>query len=340
MTIKSNVIDHKLLCASSCAYYVDLSGKFVPPLSDKPKQYPDYCLYKDLDIIGKVHAFVNNSTLLSKINAAIIIEIDEAYILAFRGTLPFSTKHHDLALLEDWGEDLFGSNLVSRTGLPGKVHEGFADAFNTIWSQILEQLEIIYQKNNAQKPLYITGHSKGGPMASYAAYRCNNSNIDVAGISTFASPFSGDADFAKAYNKVIDQTRYEYHLDIVPFLPPQQSLLKTVGTDIDLFMILLEVIFPQYRTKFKDVQHMIAYLETINYKSVGTLKYINYLFQIESDSPTLEAIRIKQFKKTIKQEGIKEGLKTIGHSHSIGCSGGYQKGCYPGACDDASLSSL
>lgn len=83
----------------------------------------------------------------------------------------------------------------------------------------------------------MTGHSKGGAMASIAAMLLNRDKDlpNVTEVVTFASAKVGDSKFAKAYNKEVNQTSYEYYLDIVPFLPPSQATMDAMdenGTEM------------------------------------------------------------------------------------------------------------
>jgi hypothetical protein len=67
-------------------------------------------------------------------------------------------------------------------------------------------------------------------MASLAAILLNGDTDlpNVTQVVTFASAKAGDSAFAKAYNLQVNQTSYEYHLDIVPFLPPSQATMDAM----------------------------------------------------------------------------------------------------------------
>eukprot|EP00980_Cylindrotheca_fusiformis_P012341 scaffold3031_cov102-Cylindrotheca_fusiformis.AAC.1 len=74
-----------------------------------------------------------------------------------------------------------------------------------------------------QPKIYLTGHSKGGCLASlYALELKRDAEIlpNPTYVCTFGSPRVGDLTFAKEYDQTISQTSYENHLDIIPFLPP------------------------------------------------------------------------------------------------------------------------
>jgi hypothetical protein len=55
-------------------------------------------------------------------------------------------------------------------------------------------------------------------------------------IVTFASAKPGDSTFAKVFNRQVNQTSYEYYLDIVPFLPPSQAVMDAMDEEGSAFM--------------------------------------------------------------------------------------------------------
>ena len=123
---------------------------------------------------------------------------DAAYrVLVFRGTA---------GRLANWR---FNLNLLPRPWPKGgAVHRGFYHLFMTIWEDIAPVLDAI------QGPLFYTGHSLGGALATLAAsYR------PPSAAYTFGAPRVGDAAFA---DSVTDVALYQVlnRNDIVPHLPP------------------------------------------------------------------------------------------------------------------------
>eukprot|EP00957_Ditylum_brightwellii_P051090 3873264-Ditylum_brightwellii.AAC.1 len=45
-------------------------------------------------------------------------------------------------------------------------------------------------------------------------------------VATFASVKFGNSQFCDEYNAKVNQTTYESHLDLIPFLPPSQSMMN------------------------------------------------------------------------------------------------------------------
>ncbi|MBK8815391.1 MAG: lipase family protein [Methylococcaceae bacterium] len=90
-------------------------------------------------------------------------------------------------------------------GTPGfdtPVHPGFAKALQSVWTQLQTRLTT----NN--KPLWVTGHSLGGAIATLLAYQLPER---VAALYTFGSPCVGTEEFVNAFNeKGLKPKTYRY----------------------------------------------------------------------------------------------------------------------------------
>jgi predicted lipase len=117
---------------------------------------------------------------------------------------------------EDWFED-FKAYQVKVDGLPGMVEQGFYDC----WSELLNTINdwFITSSVRLNKPIWITGHSLGGAVATIASFILRERTYPIAGIYTFGSPAVGDETFSKA---MPEQCRVINQGDIVPdlLLPP------------------------------------------------------------------------------------------------------------------------
>lgn len=142
----------------------------------------------------------------------VVAEHTSYVVLAFRGS----------TTMQDWLTDLkFTQSKTKKTGLPGRVHQGFFRALDQGWSQIAELLR---EADERGKIIWITGHSLGGGLAHIAAMRAAQEGIPVAGIYTFASPRVGNPAFVAAYEghyrgrsfRVVNAN------DLVPHVPPSQ----------------------------------------------------------------------------------------------------------------------
>jgi hypothetical protein len=156
MTSIAATLDCRMLSASVCAYYITLDGTFDPAASA-----PYY------DAVGYTAApvpFVAGDD----IDACLVGTNGDGVILAFRGTLPPAPL--TIASLLDWMGD-FTADPISVEGIQGKVHQGFWDDLSLMWEPVLAEIKKQMTANGQKLPLYITGHSKGGALASLAAIR-------------------------------------------------------------------------------------------------------------------------------------------------------------------------
>jgi triacylglycerol lipase len=132
-------------------------------------------------------------------------------VLAFRGT----------STVPDWLADGSYAQVdfpyVSGAGL---THGGFMSVYQSCRDQVLAALGAL----TPDRPLFVTGHSLGGALATLAALDVAvNSPFNAPVVYTFASPRVGDGAFADAYNgKVASSWRVLNTYDLVPLLPPEQ----------------------------------------------------------------------------------------------------------------------
>jgi len=169
-----------------------------------------------------------------------VATLDSYVVLGFRGTDSIATWLADGRIVQ-----------VARPPYPGMVHRGFADALDAIWSQLKTRLPQALGK----RPLYVTGHSLGGALASLAAYRLAAEGIPVRATYTFGSPRVGNLDFYAGYNVV--NYRFVHNNDLVPHVPLEFLLVGVPVADRALF------------------GHPVQGLLHFVYKHVGTLKYLD-----------------------------------------------------------------
>jgi hypothetical protein len=282
----------RLLCASRVAYAVGANASPIPAC-------PPYDV-----AVGFTSGPIGFVSGPSGIDACLVGTNADGVVLALRGTLPPDSPNHEQTF-EDWLNDI-DAVLVPQAGIQGKVHQGFWNALNALWPTLLAET----QKQLAAAPgstLYITGHSKGGAMASLAAAR-----FALAGISstvcTFASAHPGNTVFAKFFASLAmieSATRYEYADDIVPHLPPSLALRHAFAT-LDKFK------------QFSD-ELITKAADDIDYAPVGVLRFIDWNGSVVGDSPTLPISRAFHLAELIAQMRFDQ----IVHDHTIDCGGGY-----------------
>ena len=121
-----------------------------------------------------------------------------------------------------------------RIPLQGK--KNFVRQWKTMQSNPAQRLDL-YQFINTrwtswQKPVWITGHSLGGALATVAAWRLLKMGVNVKGLYTFGSPRAGNHAFVhdlrvRAFDRGMkipkgegNLARFVHHMDIVARIPP------------------------------------------------------------------------------------------------------------------------
>jgi triacylglycerol lipase len=137
-----------------------------------------------------------------------ILESKNNVIIAFRGT------DSD----PDWIVDAEVSQLrFPYVPKPYFVHKGFLTTYESCRSQIRKNL----LETPSKKPIFVTGHSLGGALATLCAFDLAINHYNISSI-TFASPRVGDPLFIEIYNKKVKHSqRFVNVFDIVPLLPPE-----------------------------------------------------------------------------------------------------------------------
>lgn len=134
---------------------------------------------------------------------AVLFKFDHFAVLAFRGTeQKFKDLKTDIDFRMIW-------IAVNKYNDQINVHEGFYKAFISIWASIKKELDKL------DCPVFYTGHSLGGALATLAAYE-----LPPKALYTFGSPRVGDKNFAMAVCDKVEHYRIVDDIDIVPDLPP------------------------------------------------------------------------------------------------------------------------
>jgi len=246
----------RLICASKVAYKAIQNG-IIPPYDD--------ISYTTVGFLEPPTSIIDGPRA---INACIVGSIPEGVIVAFRGTIPLSDTASPFAQrIRDWCQD-FRAELCTAPGFPGMVHSGYMASLNTLWNDTIKEVNRQLSLSE-QKALYMTGHSKGGAMATMAAWKWYVGNrvgqakigLRIPTVTTFASPRPGDTNFATAISGLVSIERFEGQDDIVPFLPPHETLGAVLNTVT--------------RKRFDD-------LHDKDYQSVGQLFFVDENGNIQS----------------------------------------------------------
>lgn len=129
-------------------------------------------------------------------------------VLAFRGTEKNGT---------DIKTDL---NARFYNSAAGKGHRGFCEAFGSIEKEIRNEIDA-EQKKQKGLPIFLTGHSLGGALATVAAQELEE-DYTIAACYTFGSPRVGNAEWSDSLKTAV--YRVVHGADGVPMVPPSAML--------------------------------------------------------------------------------------------------------------------
>ncbi len=144
---------------------------------------------------------------------AMLVRRPDLAVLVFRGTKEKADIRTDLsAKFVDTPE--------------GKAHKGFISAYETVHDEFVAKIE---EKIPADLPLYVTGHSLGGALATAAANRLDAVHT-LAACYTFGSPRIGTEEWGDRIKTPV--YRVVNAADGVPLIPLSglvRTILKMLG---------------------------------------------------------------------------------------------------------------
>ena len=245
-------------------------------------------------------------------------------VVAFRGTE---------RNIEDWLTDL--DAVPSEAVKPEKVHRGFYNGFIGIKDQLEAELKAIRDEyGNEELPVYFTGHSLGGAVATIATRELMPDGEGAC--YTFGAPRVGDYDYFQFVKTPI--YRVVNSSDIVPRVPPGAwtSLISKALALLRYLTVKIEFIEPVIamaeRTvnKLKDYRHFgdLRYLTDVPNGGVDKavlLRNPAYLDVVQwfwrhvfvSFGMPVKSHSMSIYRKKLRQIGIKR-LEKIPVAKSIG----------------------
>lgn len=142
---------------------------------------------------------------------AAIISAPTFHVLVFRGT----------GETTDWLTNLKFDHEKWPHG-KGRVHSGFKKALDVVWDPIAKAIAPL------RGPLFITGHSLGGALATLAGARLGRDGVARATYA-FGAPRVGNAEFAQNYPANMRLYRVVNDNDAVTVVPPASFGYKHAG---------------------------------------------------------------------------------------------------------------
>ncbi|GLO63459.1 hypothetical protein MACH09_39670 [Vibrio sp. MACH09] len=218
---------------------------------------------------------LNESKLLNTFDTqlgtqAILIETPISYVLAFRGT--------EATSLNDIKAD--AKATITKCKTPGRVHEGFHDAFGSVENELRTALLELTEK----KPLFITGHSLGGALATIAAKRLTFEH-GIAACYTFGAPRVGDKEWISTIKTPI--YRVVNAADSVTMLPPNAVAIGALSTGVGFIPWIGTKAKEFLLEKFNGYIHggNMRYLTNCKkgeYEDVQLLYSVSFLFRLKA----------------------------------------------------------
>ena len=169
--------------------------------------------------------FINIDSVSEGNAQAIFVEHRQYFCMAFRGTDE----------LTDWLDNLTATK-TEFLDLGDAFHEGFYQHFEKIWQKLEEIYKDRREKNALQGknplPLFFTGHSLGGALATIAtAQWVLNGDRQFTSTYTFGQPRAVTPKLARTLAPMCGSRFFRFHNnnDIIPRFPPRAMGFSHMG---------------------------------------------------------------------------------------------------------------
>ena len=148
---------------------------------------------------------------------AAVVEHEDYICTAFRGTDE----------LNDWLDNI---NAFSTSELFGKFHRGFWKSTEDVWEQTDSKCREL--QSQKKRPIFFTGHSLGGAMATIAAARYIHEDKPFTSVYTFGQPRVMSRKTAQIFNSECRSRFHRFHNnnDIVTRVPARLMGYSHVGS--------------------------------------------------------------------------------------------------------------
>lgn len=304
----------QLLSASNCAYHIEnKTGVYPKPFSNQNsakaigwnENTPTVVVGGIDNVNAALVGVVQNLNVQGKPTPSIVI--------AFQGTL----AANNVRGIIDWMTDFFAKPIPFPLAKEGAmVHEGLYYSVNSILPQLKQAIQDLKQKHGGSSlPIYITGHSKGGGMATICAAMLA-ADYNIKGVYTFASPMIGNAGFVANFPTQIPVIRFENYLDIIPFCAPSEAFVRS--------LLIAALNYPEFADDLKVFIDIIQLSGDKNgawgYVPLGQLHYIKKNGTIEIISYPPYAPNESALEIAYTLASGESGFKRVAAAHAHGCS--------------------
>ena len=158
---------------------------------------------------------------------AVLIEHTDYICMAFRGTDEWA----------DWLDNIDGrkANSHSEQTMFGDFHRGFHRSCNDVWDFLdgrYKELRNSDQTSGRHRPLFLTGHSLGGAMATVAAAKLVSEDRPFSSVYTYGQPRVVKRQTAQYLNNECGRRyfRFQNNEDLVTRVPARVMGYSHVGS--------------------------------------------------------------------------------------------------------------
>ncbi|MCZ2723167.1 lipase family protein [Marinomonas sp. 15G1-11] len=189
------------------------SEAYLSTSTDNPTPDNDAIL---MNLKADDHKFISVFGVNKKSAQAILIEHEHYLCMAFRGT-------DEMA---DWLDNM---NAFSTKELFGEFHRGFWHSLDDVWYPLYKTYCLLQKIK--KRPLFFTGHSLGGAMATIAAAKFIHLDEPFTSVYTFGQPRVVSRHTAQIYNMECKDRFFRFHNnnDIVTRIPSRMMGYSHVG---------------------------------------------------------------------------------------------------------------
>jgi triacylglycerol lipase len=203
---------------SGNAYWMARLSKEVYDKTSNSDQKPDENGILN-DIMKDDPGFISVIGFNKNSSQAAVIEHEKYICMAFRGT-------NELA---DWIDNI---NAISEKALFGEFHRGFYQSVMDIWGPMYQTYRSLMDKE--RRPIFFTGHSLGGAMATVAASIFVFNDWPFTSVYTFGQPRVMSRETSRIFNAECKNRfyRFQNNNDVVTRAPARLMGYSHVGSFI------------------------------------------------------------------------------------------------------------